>query len=212
MILTQKNKSFNINATGGSKTVALTEANMPSHSHSFTPSGTITMNAHSHGVGEHSHTFMPEGTVSSHYHSFLPTGKIESSFSGTTHSFYSPRGDGTIDVGILGGENVKRSFDSSNPKIEEYAYRDNDPSILLQWTDAGTVSSSFVGSRNDTEYTKPSFTGSQGTTGGASGNTTSVTSSGTFSGTQGTTGSKGSGTSFSILPPYVVKYCFERIA
>ena len=33
-----------------------------------------------------------------------------------------------------------------------------------------------------------------------------------FTGTAGTTGSNGSGTSFSILPPYVVKYCFERTA
>ena len=185
---------------------------MPSHSHSFTPSGTITTNAHSHGVGEHRHTFTPEGTVSSHNHPFQPKGTVTSSFSGTTHSFYSPRADGTIDVGILGGENVKRSFDSSNPKIYEYAGRDNDPSILLQWTDAGTVSSSFVGSRNDTEYTKPSFTGSQGTTDGASGNTTSETATGLFKGSAGITESNGSGTDFSIMPPYVVKYCFERIA
>ena len=192
--------------------MTLTEANMPSHSHSFTPSGTITMNAHTHGLNGHRHTFTPEGEMSSHYHSFLPTGEIESSFSGTTHSFYSPRADETIDIGILGGENVKRSFYSSNPKILEYAGRDNDPSILLQWTDAGTVSSSFVGSRNDTEYTKPSFTGSHGTTEGASGNTTSETATGSFKGSAGTTESNGSGTDFSIMPPYVVKYCFERIA
>ena len=192
--------------------MTLTEANMPSHRHSFTPSGTITMNAHSHGLNGHRHTFTPEGTVSRHCHPFQSRGTVTSSFSGTTHSFYSPRADETTDTGILEGENVKRSFDSSNPRILEYAGRDNDPSILLQWTDAGTVSSSFVGSRNDTEYTKPSFTGSQGTTDGASGNTTSVTSSGTFTGAAGTTGSNGSGTSFSILPPYVVKYCWERIA
>ena len=207
-----KGDSDTINATGGSKTVTLREDNMPSHSHSFTPSGTITMNAHSHGVGEHRHTFTPEGTVSSHNHPFQPKGTVTSSFSGTTHSFYLPRADDTFDVGILEGENVKKSFESSNPKIKEYASRDNDPSILLQWTDAGTVSSSFVGSRNDTEYTTPSFTGSQGTTDGASGNTTSETSSGSFIGSVGTTGSKGGGTDFSIMPPYVVKYCFERIA
>ena len=48
-----------------------------------------------------------------------------------------------------------------------------------------------------------SFTGTAGTTGGTTP---------TFTGTSGTTGSNGSGTSFSILPPYVVKYCFERTA
>ena len=45
---------------------------------------------------------------------------------------------------------------------------------------------------------------------GTSGTTGSTTP--TFTGTAGTTGSSGSGTSFSILPPYVVKYCFERTA
>ena len=34
----------------------------------------------------------------------------------------------------------------------------------------------------------------------------------TFIGSAGTTESNGSGTDFSIMPPYVVKYCFERIA
>lgn len=192
--------------------MALTEANMPTHSHRFTPSGTITMNAHAHGLNGHRHTFTPEGTVSSHCHLFQSTGTVTSSFSGITHSFYSPRMDGTFDTGILEGENVIRRIDSSNPRIREYAGRDNDPSILLQWTDAGTVSSSFVGSRNYTEYTSPSFTGSSGTTSGNSEKTTSETASGSFTGSAGTTESNGSGTDFSIMPPYVIKYCFERIA
>ena len=207
-----KGDSDTINSTGGSKTVTLTEANMPSHSHSFTPSGTITMNAHSHGLNGHRHTFIPEGMVSNHCHTFQPNGTVTSSFSGTTHSFYSPRRDGSIDEGILEGENVKKSFGSSNPKMIEYAGRDNDPSILLQWTDAGTVSSSFGGRREETEYTSPSFSGYSGTTSGNSEETTSATASGSFTGSAGTTESNGSGTDFSIMPPYVIKYCFERIA
>ena len=207
-----KGDSDTINATGGSKTVTLSEANMPSHSHSFTPSGTISMNAHSHGLNGHHHTFTPEGRMSSHYHTFTAEGTVTSSFSGTTHSFYSPRADDTIDTGILEGENVKRSFGSSNPRIKEYAARDNDPSILLKWTDSGTVSSNFVGTKTYTGYSSPEFIGITTTTDGNIGNTTSETSSGSFIGSVGTTGSKGSGTDFSIMPPYVVKYCFERIA
>ena len=53
----------------------------------------------------------------------------------------------------------------------------------------GTVSSSFSGTDGTTDSATPTFTG-----------------------TAGTTGSNGSGASFSILPPYVVKYCFERTA
>ena len=107
---------------------------------------------------------------------------------------------------------MSRRYDSSNPRIQEYARRDNDPSILLQWTDAGTVSSSFVGSRKDTEGTSPSFVGSSSTTSGNNEKTTSETASGSFKGSAGITKSNGSGTDFSIMPPYVVKYCFERIA
>lgn len=63
-----------------------------------------------------------------------------------------------------------------------------------------------------TGSTQPTFTGDAHNhtfTG-----TTSATDSATptFTGTSGTTGSNGSGTSFSIMPPYVVKYCFERTA
>ena len=53
---------------------------MPSHSHSFTPSGT---------VGSHSHSFKPEGTVSSHTHGFKPDGTVGShnhTFTGTAAS------------------------------------------------------------------------------------------------------------------------------
>ena len=57
-----------------------------------------------------------------------------------------------------------------------------------------------------------SFTGSSGTTSGNSDDTTSTTSTGVFTGSTGTTDTNGSGTAFSIIPPYVVKYCFERTA
>ena len=51
--------SYSNGATGGAATVTLTVSNMPSHNHSFTPSGT---------VGSHTHSFTPSGTVSSHHH------------------------------------------------------------------------------------------------------------------------------------------------
>ena len=156
-----------VGATGGASSVTLSVDNMPKHEHSFKPSG----------------------TVSSHSHPFLPKGIVSSSFSGTIHSFYSPRRDGSEQNGILAGQNVNVSWSSSNPRISEYAGRDNDPSILLTWTDSGNVSSDFSGTQTDTENATP-----------------------TFEGVWGTTAPNGSGTAFSILPPYVVKYCWERTA
>lgn len=59
------------------------------------------------------------------------------------------------------------------------------------------------------------FTGSKGWTG----STESVTAGGSisggsysFTGSSGTTETKGSGNSFNVMPPYVVKYCWERTA
>ena len=66
-----------------------------------------------------------------------------------------------------------------------------------------TVSGTTGGSVANTTWTTPTFTGTAGTT-------SSTTP--TFTGTAGTTSSNGSGSSFSILPLYVVKYCWERTA
>lgn len=40
----------------------------------------------------------------------------------------------------------------------------------------------------------------------------SVSSNPTFSGTRSTTENSGSGQSFSVMNPYIVKYCWERTA
>ena len=67
--------SYSNGATGGAATVTLTVSNMPSHSHSFTPSGTVS---------SHTHSFTPSGTVGSHTHSFTPSGTVSSAFTGSS--------------------------------------------------------------------------------------------------------------------------------
>ena len=212
--------SYTNGATGGAATVTLTVSNMPSHSHSFTPSGT---------VGSHTHSFTPSGTVSkhshtgpSHTHSFTPSGTVSSSFSGTT---------GT--TGYMNSNASHRHVitEDSNSTLERYDSNESNEDISASgtgdgyhfWTSAtntdhthsftpsGTVSSSFSGTAGNTDEagtgntgeTAPSFTGTAGTTAGTAPS---------FTGTAGNTGSNGSGSSFSILPPYVVKYCWERTA
>ena len=159
-------------ATGGASSVTLSVSNMPSHSHSFTPSGTISMDAHSH-------SFTPSGTVSSSFKGKNQTGSV--------------RMDNAINGGSpLGTASGVFSTSGESPiNLDSGSWNKRASTLNFSMTPSGTVSSSFTGTSK---------------------NTTPTTSSGSFTGTAGTTGSNGSGTSFNILPPYVVKYCWERTA
>ena len=129
--------SDTLNSTGGKKTHTLTIDEMPSHGHSFTPSGTVT-----------------------------------STFSGTASS-------GSANVETSHARNASGVFSSTdlpNPSVGDDAGEYHDQYRLnFYMVPKGTVSSSF-------------------------------------SGTSGTTDSRGSGTAHNNMPPYIVKYCWERIA
>ena len=161
-----------VGATGGASSVTLSVSNMPSHSHSFTPSGTISMDAHSH-------SFTPSGTVSSSFKGENQTGSVR------------------MDNGVNGGSPLGTAsgvfFTSGESPInlDSGSWNKRASTLNFSMTPSGTVSSSFTGTSK---------------------NTTPTTSTGSFTGSAGTTSSNGSGTSFSILPPYVVKYCWERTA
>ena len=156
---------------------------MPSHRHSFTPKG---------DVSSHSHSFTPSGdisdttatgTVSNHTHSF--------SWSGShSHKTLGIGGRSETDEGFGGGIDCNRWYGSN--KV--------------------ATSSTTLTVSGPTESTQPTFTGDahNHTFTGTASTTDSATP--TFTGTSGTTGSNGSGASFSIMPPYVIKYCFERTA
>lgn len=191
-------------ATGGASTVTLSVGNMPSHNHTFTPSGTITMNSHSHGLNNHTHSFSSSGNTGNE--------SAHESFRGSashSHRVYGTAAD-VLDNNVASFKNVYavagiggHGRGSNYEGYEAYA-KDRAGHSLIESTTV-TISGTCTGDHTH------SFSVS-GTTGGNSGNTTSTTSTGSFSGTQGTTSSNGSGTAFNILPPYVVKYCWERTA
>ena len=215
--------SYTNGATGGAATVTLSVSNMPSHSHSFTPSGT---------VASHSHSFTPSGTVSSHTHSFTPSGTVgKHTHTGPshTHSFSGNTGEmnknssGTV---MLGGTEILGSIASGNISVSEMldghgGGHTQERHITLIKIDVSHTHSfsgttGAAGTGNTGEAT-PSFTGTAGTTSAATPSftgTAGITSAATpsFSGTAGYTDANGSGSSFSILPPYIVKYCWEIIA
>ena len=160
-----------VGATGGASSVTLSISNMPSHTHSFTPSG----------------------EVSSSFEGIESTTKYMSNKS--TGSFKALNYANSYRRSIITGvDGSVFTYDSSTNSSDTSSY----------W---GTGNNSCTGTGNWYGYHTISMNVNH---------THSVTPHGTvsssFKGYGGTTSPEGSGTSFSILPPYVVKYCFERTA
>ena len=176
-----------VGSTGGASSVTLSVSNMPSHTHTFTPSGTVS---------SHSHTFTPSGSVSSTFTGTAVTsGSMSGNSTGTMQAQRIITADKDNQNAVVFSGNISQLSTSrkggtawSDGKYNASGFK-IDVSHTHSVTAKGTVSSSFTGTSGTTSSTSPTFTGSAGTT-----------------------GSNGSGTSFSILPPYVVKYCWERTA
>ena len=139
--------SYAANTTGGSNSITLESANLPSHSHSYTPAGNIV-----------------------------------STFTGTTKSFVAFGGNHTHSAGTGHGSgfavdtphNGAHGGGSYGSFISNVAYSGN-LSVSGSFTPAGKVVSTFTGSNL-------------------------------------TTNAVGSGSSFSILPPYLTVYVWKRTA
>ena len=225
--------TYKAESTGGASTVILTVANLPSHNHSYTPSGTVKS------------TF----TGSSHSHTFTPSGTIKSTFTGTSHSHtFTPSGTVSVGAHTHGLNSHTHNFKwsgshthdtlgiSSKSETDERfgggidCNRNYGSNKIATSSTSISISGTTNGNSGNTTSTTPtgSFTGTAGTTGSTTqGGTVSSSFTGTeqtvsatqggtvastFTGTSSSTGSVGSATAVNILPPYIVKYCWERTA
>lgn len=136
----------------------------------------------------------------------------------TSNKMYAPTGD-TDTTGLQYNLTHLHTYSGITDKFKGFTTRvaptfTGTKGTTDSATQDGTVSSSFTGSQQTVSATQngsvsSTFTGTGGTTGST---TQDGTVSSSFTGNSGNTGRVGSGSSISIMPPYVVKYCWERTA
>ena len=141
------------------------------------------MNAHSHGLNNHTHSFSWSGTTSDMSKNSTGAFGLNSDIN------YGRVPVANFAIGCFSLANYQENWVSS----DDYIGKGWAKSVKIDVSHTHTYSGS-------------------GTTGGNSGNTTNTTSTGSFTGSAGTTSYAGNGTSFSIMPPYITKYCWERTA
>lgn len=203
--------SYTNGATGGAATVTLTVSNMPSHSHSIggstgntqpTFTGTaVTSGANNRG---HTHNFEHKHTTGNQSANPTFSGSHKHSHNCLTGSsyltYYQDQKNGI--AGING---------NNGSEHDETGYITTDEKTI---TISGTTSGNHTHTTNSLMNTSGTAITNTGTE--SQNHTHSVTASGTVQNHSHTlpanTEANGSGSSFSILPPYVVKYCWERTA
>lgn len=199
------------------------------HTHTFTPSGSVS--SHTHTIS-HTHSFITNAGGFHNHRALVYTGESLSEI-GNMYGYNSDSSN-TPDYWCLTGNGAPNPWDGDddtsvvnrvNKKTAGYARYANwgakrNNSYKREIIESGGshnhTGTTYPASVDNTGVSTPTFTGTLGTTKGSTADTANATP--TFIGTQGTTNFAGTGYTSSIgggtphdnMPPYVVKYCWER--
>lgn len=224
-----KGDNDTVNATGGAKTVTLTVNQIPIHTHTFTGSEVTTGGSSATNTGSessHTHSY-------SHTHGYTPSGKIASTSGGTDNKTAS---ESSHTHGMAHRHNIEHTHTYRIPArwrvangntADKYdGMSDNTETTANQSTkySGGSITTSGTTARNSTDAGSAHshtayFTGTAGTTTSQSATTTGAGSSHSHTmahthkvTASGTNGNTGGSEAHENMPPYIVKYCWERTA
>lgn len=192
----------------------------------YTPAGTVGgTSLIQEQIPAHSHSFTPAGTVANHSHSFTPAGSVGTTGSAHTHDFtgtshthgiqgygrgkdiyiqYSSDSASIVPSNVhwlKAGDNFVREVASGpDQKASSRLTADSVTAGGAIGNTSSTHTHTFSGTAGNTGNTQPSFTGTAGTTGLAGGGAAHDHS---FTGAQ---------TTIATMPPYQVVYMWKRVA
>ena len=209
-LLSSSGKSEQI---GGANTVTLVTDNLPSHTHSFTPAGSVASTFKGTAVtsgtqsANHTHTFSgTSSTTGNHSHTFSGT---TSSNGAHTHTAYNKLQGGSgytiTNSNFWYSSTIGWQSGSASGRQEQGA------SFM---SSAGAHTHTYSGTTSTTGNHSHTYSGT--TSANSANHTHSVTAAGTvtstFTGTASNTGATGGGKSFSVQDAYITVYMYKRTA
>lgn len=230
-LTTQQIPSHTHTFTGTEHSHSYTPAGtVSSHKHS--------VGAHAHGLNSHTHTLSHTHKYT-HTHEYTPSGKIASTSGGSDNKtagmanstgWFQPSSEmgviqSNLTTGTVDGTRFKQSSTSIANTIAQNSGR---AGYRMELDMSHSHTAYFTGTKGTTSSQSANVTTDQSasTTSQATGNTANSTAfdSGstepTFTGTAatlkatagGSNGNTGGGQSHNNMPPYLVKYCWERVS
>lgn len=214
--------TYSNGATGGAATVTLTTSQIPSHRHSFTPSGSVTVSTNPTFTG----TPVASGANDRGHTHTINNGNTSSSGTTTTAGIRHNGSTGNMSANSTGyikitdTSNGAQFLTDATPTTSGCLSLSSFSNASTIGNGSGSASTAHQMSINvEHTHSMPASYIYGKTDGESQSHYHNVTAQGTisggsysFGGTASNTGYNGDGGSHENMPPYIVKYCWERTA